>query len=420
MSSTRAPRRHHDFTLLWVGQTVSELGNEVSLFVFPFVTLALGGSALQAGLVQAVHLLGTVVALLPAGVLADRVDRRLLLRGASATGAVLYAGLAVAAVAGVLTLPHLVAVAALSGVAAGVFAPAEMSAVRSVVARSALPGALSRNQARQHVASLVGGPLGAVLYGVTRWLPFAVDAATYAVSWVLLGRLRTDLAAPVHDGPRRSATAELREGMAYVWHHPLFRVLTAWSCLTNLVINALFTVAMLQLVRDGVDPWQIGLVSTAAGAAGILGAVLAPWLVERVPTGRLTIAVAWSPVPLVVPMALWDHPAVVAAGLCCVLLVNPAGNAGMGAYRLTVTPPLLVGRVQGASQFVAMLAMPLAPLLAGVLLTGLGGGAAVLVTGVLCGLVALVPTTSRAVRAVPRPAGWETAAPLPVAVATRT
>ena len=41
---------------------------------------------------------------------------------------------------------------------------------------------------------------------------------------------------------------------------------------------------------------------------------------------------SWSPLPLVVPMALWAHPAVVAAALGCVLLVNPAGNAGMSAY----------------------------------------------------------------------------------------
>ena len=71
---------------------------------------------------------------------------------------------------------------------AGLFGPAEMSAVRTVVPTEQLPTALSQNQARQHVASLVGGPLGGALYGVTRWLPFAVDVVTYAVTWVMLGR----------------------------------------------------------------------------------------------------------------------------------------------------------------------------------------------------------------------------------------
>ena len=92
-----------------------------------------------------------------------------------------------------MTLPHLLLVAFASGAAAGVFAPTEMSAVRTVVPRDQLPTALSQNQARQHVAGLVGGPLGGALYAVAQWLPFAFDAVTYAVSWVLLGRLRTDL-----------------------------------------------------------------------------------------------------------------------------------------------------------------------------------------------------------------------------------
>ena len=52
-------------------------------------------------------------------------------------------------------------------------------------------------------------------------------------------------------------------------------------------MNALFTVAILRLVQDGVAPLHIGLVETAAGAAGILGAVAAPWLIERLPTGWL-------------------------------------------------------------------------------------------------------------------------------------
>ena len=164
---------------------------------------------------------------------------------------------------------------------------------------------------------------------------------TYAVSWVLLGRLRTDLSPT--PGPRGAPLADLRDGIRYVARHPLFRTLTGWAFLTNLTINALFTVAILRMVEGGVDPWQIGLVEAAAAAAGILGAVLAPWVIDRVPTGWLTIAVAWSPLPLVIPMATWAHPAVVAGALALVVLLNPIGNAGMSSYRLTVTPDDLVG-----------------------------------------------------------------------------
>ncbi len=412
MTSYRALARNRDFTVLWIGQTVSELGTRVSMFVFPLITFAVTGSVLVAGLVGAVEMLGLTAALLPAGVLADRVDRRLLLRAASGSGALLYASLGVAALLDAVTLPHLLLVAFTSGAAAGVFAPTEMSAVRTVVPRDQLPTALSQNQARQHVAGLVGGPLGGAMYAVAQWLPFAFDAVTYAVSWVLLGRLRTDLSPT--PGPRGAPLADLKHGVRYVARHPLFRTLTCWAFLTNLTINALFTVAILRMVEGGVDPWQIGLVEAAAAAAGILGAVLAPWVIDRVPTGWLTIAVAWSPLPLVVPMATWAHPAVVAGALALVVLLNPIGNAGMSSYRLTVTPDDLVGRVQSATQFVSMASLPLAPLLGAGLLAALGGPRALLVAGLLCGLVALVPTMARTVRSVPRPAQWPTAAPAPV------
>ncbi|WP_193612965.1 MFS transporter [Nocardioides lijunqiniae] len=409
MTDYRALTRNRDFTALWVGQTVSELGSQVSMFVFPLVAYATTGSALHAAAAEALFLGGMAAALLPAGVLADRVDRRRLMRAASASGVVLYASLAVAGALGAMTLPHLFAVALLTGVAAGVFSPSEMAAVRAVVPREDLPTALSQNQARQHVAHLVGAPVGGLLYAAARWLPFAVDAASFALSWVLLGRIKADLSPPSYDGPRRGALADLRQGIGFLARHPFFRVLTAWAALSNLVVNALFFLAVLRLIQGGYPPVAIALVSTAGGVCGILGAVAAPWLIERLPTGRLTVVVAWSFVPLSVPMIFVNHPAVVAVAVSVGIFLNPAGNAGIQSYRISITPPELLGRTQSAAQFVSMSAMPLAPVVAGLTLAAWGGPAATATITVLCALVALVPTTSRAVRSVPRPAQWASA-----------
>ncbi|MCW2797582.1 MFS transporter [Nocardioides sp.] len=398
---------NRDFTALWIGQTVSELGSRVSMFVFPLIAFSMTGSAMIAALAEALHLLGLAATLLPAGVLADRLDRLRLMRFASGAGVLLYASLALAAVGDHLTIPHLLVVALLTGVGAGLFAPAETSAVRAVVPTEDLPTALSQNQARQHVASLVGAPLGGVLYGAARWAPFLADAVSFAVSWVLLGRIHTDLSAPTYDGPRQRVREGLREGFEFIWSRPFFRVLMVWSALTNLVTNALFFVAILRLIQGGFHPFQIGLVETAAGLAGIVGAIAAPWLIDRIATGSLTIAIAWSFVPLVVPMVLWNNPAVVATAVSLVLLLNPAGNAGIGAYRIAVTPPELIGRTQSCSQFTSMSVMPLAPVLAGAFLSGIGGGAAIAALGALTAVIALIPTLSRSVRAVPRPAVWQ-------------
>ena len=407
MTGYRQLARNHDFTVLWVGQTVSELGSRVSMFVFPLLAYQLTHSAMLAAAAEACFLLGMSIALLPAGVLADRVDRRRVMRITSGVAALLYASLVVAGIEHHLTVPHLLVVAALTGIGAGAFSPAEASAVRAVVSTEDLPTALSQNQARQHVASLVGGPLGGLLYGVTRWLPFLADALSFAVSFVMLGRIRADLSAPRTDGPRPSPWADLVEGFRFLMARPFYRALMSWAALANLTVNAFSFVAVLRLIQAGFHPAEIGLVETAAGVAGILGAIAAPTIIERFATGRLTVVIAWSFVPFAVPMIFWNNPLAVGVCFALALLLNPAGNAGISAYSIALTPDHLQGRMSSALRFLAMAVMPLAPVVGGGLLATIGGARAIAVLALLTAAVALIPTLSRSVRSVPRPEGWK-------------
>jgi MFS family permease len=377
------------------------------MFVFPLLAYAITGSALWAAAAESAHIVGMVATLLPAGVYADHTDRRRLMRVASGAGLVLYLSLVVAELTTGISIVQLLLVALLTGAGAGLFAPAETSAIRTVVPDEDLAAALSQNQARQHIASLVGGPFGGALFSVARWLPFLVDAVTYAVSWVLLGRIRTDLCAVGEDRSRPRMRESLVDGFRFIVHRPFFRVLMVWSSMVNLLVNALFFIAILRLLEGGFAPVQIGLVETATGLFGVLGAVVAPWLIDRSRTGALTVAIAWSFVPLAVPMMFWNNPVVVAAALSAGLFLNPAGNAGIGAYRMALTPPDLQGRVQSTSQFTSMLTMPLSPLLAGGLLAGLGGPVAIGALIALTAAAALIPTLSRTVRSVPRPVVWQ-------------
>jgi predicted MFS family arabinose efflux permease len=401
----RSLAANRDFTVLWAGETISQLGSRVSIFVFPLLAYSLSGSVLVAAAVEAAHLLGTAVVLLPAGALADRMDRRVLMLAASGSGAVLYASLVVAGLLGALTIPHLAVVGLLTGVAAGVFGPAQISAIRSVVPTEDLATALSQNQARRHVASLVGGPLGGALYSLTRWAPFAFDAVTFAVSCLTLGRIRTDLSAP----PRESRTrvvSDITEGISFVLARPFFRVLMSWAALVNLVTNALMFVVLLRMIQSEFPPTQIGLVETAAGVGGILGALAAPYVIDRVATGALTVGVSWALALPLVPMIWWADPLVVGACSFFFLFLNPIGNAGIGAYRLAQTPDELQGRVSASAQFLAVALMPLAPILGAALLHRYGGEWAVGMLLAVTVLLAAYLTASKSVRRVPRPSEW--------------
>lgn len=410
MPGYRSLARNHDFTVLWVGQTISELGSKMSLFVFPLVTYALTGSTLAAAVVEACELVGMTTVLLPAGVWADRVDRRRLMLLASGAGVVGYGSLAVAGALGLLTVPHLAVVALVTGAAAGVFAPAQMSAVRTVVPDDDLPAALSQNQAREHVAGLLGGPFGGLLYAVTRWLPFAVDAVTYAVSCFALTRIRADLSAPGAGLAAREERPPMRrqivEGLRFMWSRPFFRVLTGWAAFANLLGNAVFFMVTLSLVQAGYPAAQIGLISTAAGLGGILGAIVAPAVIDRMPTGALTVVVAWMCAVPLLPLIWWQTPWAAVVSVFALMLINPSGNAGIGAYRVAVTPTELQGRVSATSRFLAFSVMPLSPLLGGVLLTAYDARWAILTLVAATALLALVPTASRSIRSVPRPREW--------------
>ena len=167
-------------------------------------------------------------------------------------------------------------------------------------ARSSPPRTCRRRSARTRRASTSrrcsAAPLGGVLYAVTRWLPFAVDAVAFAVSLVLLGRIRTDLARPRRTGPPRGPRARRRRGHPL---HPGAAVLPRAAGLVarwpTSLVNALFFVAILRLVAGGVPaPCRSAWSRPRPASAGILGALAAPWIIERVPTGALDVAAAWS------------------------------------------------------------------------------------------------------------------------------
>lgn len=416
MPSFRSLARNRDFTVLWVAATISELGLRASSFVMPLVAYALTGSTLWAAVAEALFLGGLVVMLLPAGVIADRRNRQGVMAAAMGASALAYASLAGAGVFGQVTLAHLLAVCVVAGVGSGLFTPAETSAIRTVVPADELPTAMSQLQARQHVASLLGGPVGGALLGVGRWFPFAASAVAHAAGWWMVLRMRADLS-PSRTRSAARPLADLRSGLVFVWRRPLFRTLLIANPMINLTLNAVFFVAILRLVEEGFAPWSIGLAEAGMGISGIAGALVAPWLIDRVPTGRLMVFSSWVFVPLTIPLALWTHPVVLAAVAAAGIFFNPAGNAGISSYRMAVTPPELIGRVQSALQFASMAAMPLAPIVGGLALGALGGRSAMLLLGGLAALAALIPTLAPSVRSVPRPDRWQRWEPEPAVAA---
>src|SRR4029079_12160577 len=114
---------------------------------------------------------------------------------------------------------------------------------------------------------------------------FAVDAVSYCVSCLTLSRIRTDLRPHPREGAPTRPMRQVKEGYRFIWHQPFFRTMLVWSAISKLLVNACFVVVSLRLIRDHYAPAQIGLVSTFAGIGGILGALAAPYVIDRLRTG---------------------------------------------------------------------------------------------------------------------------------------
>ncbi len=116
--------RHRDFRFLWVGQTVSQIGDAAFIVALGWRAFTLTGKASSLGIVLMVEALGLVATLLIGGVLADRYSRRLLLIGSDVARALIIGGLAFADATGHLSFGAMVAFVALHGLASGLFQPA--------------------------------------------------------------------------------------------------------------------------------------------------------------------------------------------------------------------------------------------------------------------------------------------------------
>ena len=325
----------------------------------------------------------------------------------TAAGAALYGSLALAIATSQLTLFHLLVVAAATGAASAFTSPAESAAVRQAVPTHQLPAALSQTEARQYAATLVGPPLGGLLYAAARWAPFVADAASYVVASLTAASMRADLSVPARTGDRTRVRDDIIEGLRFVWSRPFLRAVGLSGMVVNAAVAGLFLVLTLKLLKAGVPEALIGVAMSVGSVAGLVGAVLAPTLIRRMPTGRLVVIAALLIVVGLTPLAFTNNPILVGILLGTAFIGLPALNAGIYSYLIAITPDHLQGRVNAGLGFAATAAQPVGPVLGGVLMGWLGAQDAMLVTAVLviAGVGLLI--ANRDVRRLPTPDRWQ-------------
>lgn len=368
-------RRNRDFLLLQTGQLLSEAGTKSAAIAYPLLVLEVTGSAARAGVVAFARALALTLFALPAGVVADRWNRRWLMVAADGVRVLAVGGLAAAILAGRLVFWAIPLVALVEGAGAALFAAAQAGALRAVVPARQLPGAAGAQTGRLAAVDLAGPPIGGALFGVARALPFLVDAVSYAFSTVSLLAMRGPFQ-EAREPDRASLRSRLAEGFGFLWGHRFLRICALLFGLSNFIgVGVLFAVVVLGQ-RQGLSGGRVGLLLSAFGGCVLLGSFLAP-LVSRVLSVRTVLLLelwTWLGCGL---FLIWPNVYVLAASTLPTALAIPSTNSVVHGYRIAMTPDRLLGRVESIWRAISLLIVPLGPLVAGILLDALPARAAI-------------------------------------------
>lgn len=385
-------RRNRGFRLLWTGQVLSDTGTEAALIAYPLLILALTHSPVVAGLVGTVRLVVQVLLGLPGGALSDRLDRRLTMIVCDAGRTAVLALLAALVLAHLATWPVVLVVAVVDGAANALFDPCASAALPAIVADQQLEQAWAATEARTYAANLAGPALGGFLFGLGRAVPFAGDAASYLVSAVAVSRIRgTFVAAP--PGGRKALWREVIDGLRLVWHNPLLRAVVIQAPLVNFAFSGVLFTITLALRQHGTSPGVIGLTQAGIAVGGLLGAIIAPRLQDRLPLRAMVIVLTTLGTALFGVAALLLPSALMALPVAVNILLAPAANAALFAAMQRATPPDMRGRVSSTVVQAAVSLAALAPLISGLLVEHVSGRVALAAFAGTLGIAAIMCVT---------------------------
>ncbi|WP_316231773.1 MFS transporter [Bradyrhizobium sp. SZCCHNR1051] len=395
--------------LAWSNLT-AQSAEQIALAAAPIVAvLALGVGEGATGLLQTALTAPFVLFAIPAGLLADRMSRRLLMALAETLRALALLAILIAFASGALTLPLLAALGFAAVCGTVVFSVAAPALVPSLVAPAQLAPANARIELARTIAFATGPALGGMLVGWIGGAPaFGCAAALSLIAAMCLAGIAEPARAPV---PRRHPLADIREGAAFVLHHPLLRPVFVTQFIFNTAHFLLLAVFVPYAVhRLGLSAGGVGTVLSMFGVGMVCGALLATRIMRRLPFGTVIGLGPVTGFAAALIMALTTFvPSPYLAALSFFLL--GAGPIlwviSTTTLRQSVTPAGLLGRVS-AINILSYGARPLGSLLGAVVGGRYGADMCLYLVATIFGLQALVilasPVVAIARQPEPQPA----------------
>jgi MFS family permease len=377
--------RHRPFVLYWSARTCASMGYQMLGVAVAWQMYALTGSAFDLGLVGLVQFLPAAAFMLVAGQVADRYDRRRLLRICQTVEGLAAAALAAGSIAGWVSKEFILAVVLVFGVGRAFEAPTQQTLLPNVVSGLLFPRAVAASASTTQLATITGPAIGGILYTFGPAVPYATCFALYLASVALLSFMRIQ---PFTASRSPINLAAFFAGISYIRRNPIVLGVISLDLFAVLLGG---TTALLPIFADEVF-------HAGAQVLGLLRAAPA--------IGALTITAVLTTVPLTRRVGLIMFATVACFGLATTVfalstsfVLSMAALAVLGAadavsvvIRMTLvqieTPDEMRGRVNAVSSLFAGTSNQLGDFRAGVMAAWLGAIPAVLVGGV--GIIAVV------------------------------
>jgi len=379
---------------LWTATAISNLGDGVSMVAYPWLASAVTRSPILIAAAGFASRLPWLVFTLHAGVLTDRFDRRKLIvamdfmRGLLTVfvGAVVYFNRdSFPALDELTTITNLqtnwpiyftlLITAFLFGLAEVLRDNSAQTLMPSVVEKENLETANGRMWSAESLTnSFIGPPLGSLLIGIAIFIPFFFDAISFFFAVALIASLKGTFK-PVDDGKVREKInfkAEIKEGYAWLWAHPLLRpmaiILGTMNGLATMV-GATYILFAQEVLQTSV--FTFAILGTAGAVGGTIGGLLAPKVSAKLGSGRsLAMVLAAAPIGSLI-IALTTTWQVVWVVVLFETFFAILWNTITVSLRQSIIPTHLLGRVNSVYRFFAWGSIPIGMFLGGGLVSAL-------------------------------------------------
>jgi MFS family permease len=381
---------------LWTASTISNLGDGVFIVALPLLAARLTRSELSISFVGVAAALPWLLLSLPIGVLVDRIDHRILMVRADVFRCAVIGTLTIVVAAGHAEVWMLWIAAGCLGVAEVFFDNASQALVPSIVPIEQLEKANGRRFAAEIAAnSFVGTLIGSLLFVAALWLPFGVDATSFAIAAVLVFTIQLSVKQP----PPPTATrprirTDIKEGLRWLMSHQVLRGLALAASLS--VLGMQMTAAIFVLFAQDLlhlsDRWYGALI-----AIGAVGAVIGGLLAERLSRMFSSLVIIYGTVVVwtlcMFAEGFWPRLWVSATVTAAMAFGTTVWNTVTVSLRQRIVPASLFGRVNSVYRWLVWGSISVGAALGGVVAREFGLRAPFFV-GAGMGAIALITLSS--------------------------